>query len=75
MNKKYKKLKKYIESLGNNQKWVTISKIIVPSEYDKEQLLYALKYIHDLRCIDTDYIAVNTLVHIYEAPELIVVEQ
>jgi hypothetical protein len=54
-----------------NQKWVTITKIIVPTEYDKQQLLKAVKYIHDLRSIDTDYMAVNTISHLYCRPDLI----
>lgn len=64
-------LVKYDEDLADDQPWVGIHKIIVPSEYDKEQLLLAFKYIHDLRCIDTDYLGVNTLIHIYECPEII----
>ena len=52
---------------------VNIVKIIVSSEHDKEQLLKALHYLHDCY-IDTDFIAVNALVHIYEAPELIEVK-
>lgn len=54
---------------------VTISKIIVPTERDKEQLLKALKYIHDSRCIDTEYYAVNTLAHIHLVPHLIEVQK
>ena len=53
---------------------VDITKIVVPTVRDKVQLLLALQYIHDLRCIDTDYIAVNTLIHHYMCPELIEVE-
>lgn len=61
----------YDENLGDNQKWVTISQIIVPTEYDKEQLLLAIKYFHDNPLINTDILAVNTLVHLYQNPELI----
>lgn len=61
----------YDEELGDNQKWVTVSQIIVPTEYDKEQLLLAIEYLHDNPLIDTDILAVNTLVHLYQNPELI----
>lgn len=64
---------RYDES-KEEQQWVTIDEIIVPTEFDKEQLLKAIKYIHYLRNIDTDYMAVNTLVHIYENPDLIKVK-
>ena len=49
----------------------TLISIKVPTEYDKEQLLLAIKYLHDLRNIDTDYVMINTLVHLYHAPDLI----
>lgn len=65
----------YDEELGDNQKWVTISQIVVPTQYDKEQLLLAIKYLHDNPLIDTDILAVNSLVHLYLNPELIVVEK
>lgn len=70
--KKYK-LEKYKETKGDDQKWVKISKIVVPSEYDKEQLLEAFKYIHD-GDINTDFLAVNTIAHMYCAPDKIEVE-
>lgn len=57
------------------QKWVQITEIVVPTEYDKEQLLLAIKYIHDLRNLDTGYLAVNHLLHLYLHPELIVVRE
>jgi hypothetical protein len=56
-------------------KYVSISKIVVPSERDKEQLLKAFKYLHDLRNIDPEYYAVNTIMHIYQNPDLIEVEK
>jgi hypothetical protein len=55
-------------------KWVTIEKIVVPTEFDKEQLIRAFKYLHDNRTIDTDLLAVNTIVHMYENTGLIVVD-
>jgi hypothetical protein len=41
-------------------------KIVVPTEKDRKQLIKAFEYLHNLRCIDTDYIIVNQLVHEYE---------
>jgi hypothetical protein len=61
----------YDETLQLEQPWVTISKITVPTEYDKKQLLKAFEYIHDLRNINTDLLAVNTICHLYLNPELI----
>lgn len=52
---------------------INIKSIIVGSEQDKEQLLLALKYLHDLRNIDTNLVAVNELVRMYRAPEYITV--
>jgi hypothetical protein len=49
---------------------VTVAKAI-----DKVQLLYALRYLHDLRDIDTDYVVVNALVHLYRRPDLITVQE
>jgi hypothetical protein len=48
----------------------SITKIVVPTQYDKEQLLIALQYLHNCY-INTDYLAVNNLVHLYQNPELI----
>lgn len=42
--------------------------IIVPSEWDKKELQAAFEYLHDNRLIDTDYVAVNCVVHSYEEP-------
>ena len=52
-------------------KVVTILEIKVQTEKDKIELLKCLQYLHDNPLIDTDYCAVNTLVHFYLAPELI----
>ena len=51
-----------------------VVQIVVADERSKEELITALRYIHD-RAIDTDYKAVNELVHIYRAPELITIEK
>ena len=56
------------------QKFVSISKIVVPTEDDKQQLLAAFRYIHDLGEVDTDIMAVNTLAHMYLREDLIEVE-
>ena len=52
---------------------IDISEIIVPTNYDKEQLLLAFKYIHDIRPLDTNIIAVNSLAHMYRQPNKITV--
>ena len=67
-------LAKYIESQGDNQKWVDITKIIVPSQFEKDELLKAFRYIHNLREVDPDYLAVNTLMHMYLEPDKIEVQ-
>lgn len=54
--------------------YINITKIVVPTEYDKEQLLRGFEYIHNLREIDTDFKAVNTICHVYENPDLIEVK-
>ena len=61
------------EGSKEEPKWVRISEIIVPDEYSKEQLLLALKYVHDIRTLDTDILAVNTLAHTYLVPDKITV--
>jgi hypothetical protein len=60
-----------VAAADDEQKWVTITKIIVPTEYDKTELLRAFRYLHDQRTIDTDYMGVNTVVHMYRMAELI----
>lgn len=67
---KYNDLERYND---DDPKFVTITKLVVPSERDKQQLLKAIEYLHDQN-IDTDYYAVNTLVHLYEHPEKIEVD-
>jgi len=49
-------------------------KVVVNSEEAKEQLLIASNYIHNLPNIDTDFIAINLLAHLYTTPDMIVVE-
>jgi hypothetical protein len=69
------KLQRWESRVPNGkQKFVTITKITVPTEYDKQQLLTAFEYIHDLHCIDSDYHAVNTVMHMYRCPFLIEVK-
>ena len=62
------------EGSGVDPQYVDITEIIVPTERDKDQLLRAIKYLHDNRTIDTDFYAVNTLVHMYHVPERIKVK-
>lgn len=68
-------LEKYPTDKTAPREYVAITEIVVPSERDKQQLLQAIKYLHDNRTIDTDFYAVNTLVHMYEVPDLIKVKQ
>lgn len=55
--------------------WPAINTITVNSQFAKDQLLKASEYIHHLREIDTDYFMVNVLAHLYEKPELIIVQE
>ena len=43
-------------------------KIVVPSERDREELMEAFEHLHYTDC-DTDYVAVNQLIHEYLTPE------
>ncbi len=44
--------------------------VVVPSQKDKDELIEAFRYIHYLRELDTDYIIVNQLAHLYlDEPE------
>ena len=67
-------LDRYNESLGDDQPWCNITEIVVPSERDKSQLLKAFEYIHNLREIDSGYLAVNTIMHMYHCPDRITVK-
>lgn len=58
----------------NNKIAAHITKIIVPSEHDKHQLILASKYLHDLRDIDTHFFQINTLAHLYLRPDLVEVQ-
>lgn len=57
-----------------DQKYFQHIRIIARSEEDKDQLLKAFQYIHDMRELDTDYMAVNYLAHVYTNPDIISVE-
>jgi hypothetical protein len=63
-------LKRYSKVLEN----INIKKIVVNSEETKDQLIKALCYLHDLHEVNTDFIAVNTLLHQYINPDNIEVE-
>jgi hypothetical protein len=71
----YKDLERYPEDEREEPKFVTISKILVHTERDKDQLLKAFKYLHDHGSIDPEYYAVNTLIHMYLNPDLIEVDE
>jgi len=43
-------------------------RIVVPSEQDKQDLLEAFEHIHDSE-IDTNFVPVNQLAHVYYTPE------
>ena len=58
-------MKKYNESEETN--W-TKYKIVVPTEEDKLELEKAFEHLHYTDC-DTDYVAVNQLIHEYLTPE------
>ena len=63
---------RYNEDLGDDeQPYVHITEIVVPTEHDKEQLLKAFEYIHYLEDIDPDFMAVNVIMHLYLRPEMI----
>ena len=64
---------RYDDNKGDNQKWCNIKEIVVDSEESKQQLIAAIHYLHDAE-IDTDYLAVNSLVHMYQFPEKIKVK-
>jgi len=57
----------------NEQPTVNISRIVVPTEFDKQQLLLAFEYIYHQN-INTTVNAINTISHIYTLPELIEVD-
>lgn len=59
----------------NDPHYVEIVKIVVKDEANKKQVLLASKYLHDLRNIDTNLQGINSIVHLYEHPDLIEVSQ
>ena len=54
---------------GDNPFIPFITKIVVPSEYARQQVALACRYLHDQMTTDTDYMAVNFLVHLYADEE------
>jgi len=61
---------RYNENISDDdQPYVSITEIIVPTERDKEQLLEAFEYIHYLKDIDPEFMAVNTIMHMYLRPD------
>ena len=65
MNEIMKRYSDYSENAHNKPDfpWVKF-KIISETEEDKQELLRAFKHLHDAN-INTDFIAVNQLVHLY----------
>lgn len=53
--------------------WTKI-KIVVNSEESKEQILNAIEYIHNLECIDSNFMPVNSFMHLYLYPDAIEVK-
>lgn len=72
----YEKVTEGLEKFEDNKptEYVIITEIVVPSERDKAQLLKAFKYIHNLRELDTNFVAVNAVSHLYLQPDLIKVK-
>lgn len=62
------------EDKPDMQKWFNLVRIVVKTEEDKEQLIRASYYLHNLEDIDTDIMAVGFLAHLYQMPNLIEVE-
>lgn len=67
-------MERYPEDAAAEKKYVAITEIVVPTARDKDQILRAIKYLHDNLTIDTEFYGVNTLVHMYERPDLIKVQ-
>lgn len=53
---------------------IDIMNIKVDSEFTKQQLLLASKYLHDAIRLDNDFMAINVLTHLYTNPDLIEVD-
>lgn len=65
-------LYKYPEVINSRSaKYFPMVKIIVDSEQSKEQILNAIEYIHNLECVNSDYMAVNSLMHLYLYPDAV----
>lgn len=50
---------------GSNPFTPFVTKIVVPDEYARTQVMLALRHLHDNFSTDTGYMAVNYLVHLY----------
>lgn len=63
-------LYKYPKEINmRTSKYFPMVKIVVDSEQSKQQILNAIEYIHNLECIDSDFMAVNSLMHLYLYPD------
>jgi len=49
-------------------------KITVDTQQDKDDIIKASRYLHDLRNIDTNIPTINALCHLHLAPHLIIVD-
>lgn len=68
-------LRRYDDSKSpEEQIWPSITKFIVPTEEDKQELLNTFEYIHNLRDIDSNYMMANHLMHGYMHPNWIEVD-
>ena len=70
--KRYKDFPGY-EILNDDAVW-TKFKIIVPTEEDKKEIEDAIEHIH-YGDIDTQFISVNQIAHVYEANGIIIVDK
>lgn len=61
-------MKKYEDYKDLKEVEWTRYKIVVPTEEDRQELMKAFKYLH-YSDIDTDYVAVNQLIHEYLTEE------
>jgi len=73
--KKQIKLDRWDETKADtDQKFLGSIKIVVESQYAKEQLLAAIEHLHYESDIDMDIMAVNALLHLYQEPDCIEVK-
>lgn len=59
---------------STRQKFLDIRRIVVGDERTKSQLIMAFKLLHDSGDLDSEIIALNHIMHLYQDPDLIVVD-